>query len=302
VRDATLGVREGWVRRRRGRTYVTLGTDEVLSLEQGSTQHHVRFVPAATAGRRRAPAPRRRIEKMLVWAAVCSLAVHGWIWTGIGLWSSPPWRPSRLGAGEAATPQGRAVLSQAQPLRLPEATYASGPRGRATPRVPGGERGYHVFGLLEAAPTYDPLVPPPGEGVTLKRAAAFLRGSSPAFGVPTAAGSPWRLDPAGPVRLSRQGGLDPAGALAVISANRTSLEACYARATPADAGLTGRVELTWTIAASGKVTAVDTTSAPADAPLLECLGKLVGAWRFPRFKGAEVTASYTFVFKRIGFE
>ena len=318
--DETAGVREGWARRRRGGVWVTLQRNEMLAVSVGAVTYSVRFVPAPVAvlsphGRRRPPSAGRLrwalgISGLLHALVVGALALHAYLAPPALLAPPVSWIPRddlapvlvALPAGVASAEAAAAPFGASAEAPSP----SEGPEGRRLARPPGGSQGYRFFGLIDAPISYDPQVPAPVGGLVFKRAAAFLRGDGTGLGqlIPhSGAGPQWRwvADPQG-ISSSDPGRITPQAANTLVAQNSAALQSCYERFLPRDAGLSGRVSLSWQVSGSGGVRTVYPGPQLVEPPLLGCLTEAIKRWRYTRFNGSDVTLSYTLVFKREGFE
>ena len=93
-----------------------------------------------------------------------------------------------------------------------------------------------------------------------------------------------------------QGTLDDDLIRRVVRAHSPEIEACYATALGRDAEANGIVLVTFTIGASGEVTAAKIGSSDiGDETLHGCMLAAVQGWLFPRPEGGSVEVDYPFV-------
>ncbi len=72
---------------------------------------------------------------------------------------------------------------------------------------------------------------------------------------------------------------------------------CYENELASTPNLAAELEVTWTIAPSGRVSSAAVTKHTMHHPGLErCLLETVSGWRFPAFTGEPVTVAYPFYF------
>lgn len=82
-----------------------------------------------------------------------------------------------------------------------------------------------------------------------------------------------------------------------IRANHARTWACYERNLSAESVTDFRVVLTFVVAPSGQVEAVQAKSSIASADVEACLIAEAKTWRFPKFIGSAVSVRYPFIFK-----
>ena len=79
------------------------------------------------------------------------------------------------------------------------------------------------------------------------------------------------------------GGLDKAAVDAVVRRNKGQIQYCYERSLQSKPSLAGRVNLRWTIAASGRVSSIGVVSnSLADQNVVNCMMSKVRSWQFPK--------------------
>ncbi len=95
-----------------------------------------------------------------------------------------------------------------------------------------------------------------------------------------------------------QGGLDEVIVRRVVRRRRNDLQYCYEQALAGAPGLSGRLAVRFTIAASGEVTSAVVESRSLDSPGLErCALQAIRRWVFPQpAGGGVVVATYPFTF------
>ena len=104
------------------------------------------------------------------------------------------------------------------------------------------------------------------------------------------------------MRAAGQGSLDRDAIQKVINENIGQIQRCYERELIQNPGLSGKVQVEWTIGMSGGVRgARQTYSSLASSSVASCIMTAIKSWRFPQPKGGEVVVNYPFIFKSIGF-
>ncbi len=94
------------------------------------------------------------------------------------------------------------------------------------------------------------------------------------------------------------GALDKEIIKRVVRRHVNEMRYCYERALAKNPSLTGKVQVTWTIAVDGSVSdAVIKSDDMHDAAVASCLVARVKRWTFPKPKGGVVVVTYPFVFK-----
>lgn len=96
-----------------------------------------------------------------------------------------------------------------------------------------------------------------------------------------------------------EGQLDPGVVAKVIRTRKSAIIACYERALKRNPGLSGKVELLFTVSAIGKVTGAEIGSDTMhDDETNQCMVRTVQSWRFPPpADGGEVHFAYPFIFQ-----
>lgn len=172
--------------------------------------------------------------------------------------------------------------------------------------APAGSGSFRVSGLVGKLPTSDISIGGGGGGVNTKGGAALLRGGGGGAGVLSGKGS---RDVGGQVikmpramRAAGQGSLDRDAIQKVINANIGQIQRCYERELLRTPGLEGKVEVEWVVGTSGSVKSTRQKYASLQSTsAVNCMLSAVKSWKFPQPKGGDVTVTYPFVFKPIGF-
>lgn len=93
-----------------------------------------------------------------------------------------------------------------------------------------------------------------------------------------------------------QGEVDKGSVADVFKRRQGALRHCYEKRLAVNPALSGRVRVTFTIGAGGRVTAVAITdNSSGDAELGRCLADRIREWPFPRPRGGSVTFVHTLV-------
>ena len=173
---------------------------------------------------------------------------------------------------------------------------------------PGGvSGGYKVSGLIGKLPSNTLSVGGGGGGLMTKGGAALLRGGGGGGGLlagkagTRTVGGLVQKDPKA-MRQVGQGQLDRDEIQKVINDNIGAIQRCYERELLKASGLSGKIQVEWTIATSGSVRAVrQTFTSMNDTNVSNCIMSSIRGWRFPKPRGGEVIVNYPFLFKSIGF-
>jgi hypothetical protein len=172
--------------------------------------------------------------------------------------------------------------------------------------APAGASGFRVSGLVGKLPTGDILIGGGGGGVNTKGGATLLRGGGGGAGQLAGQGDrqvggivqkvPQEMRSAG------QGSLDRDAIQKVINANVGQIQRCYERELVQTPGLSGKVEIEWTVAITGAVKSARQKFSSLNSPsAVNCIIDHIKGWRFPQPHGGEVMVSYPFVFKSINY-
>jgi outer membrane biosynthesis protein TonB len=173
---------------------------------------------------------------------------------------------------------------------------------------PGGASGgYKVSGLIGKLPSNQLSVGGGGGGLLTKGGAALLRGGGGGGGLlaggqgKRTVGGLVQKDPKA-MRSAGQGQLDRDEIQKVINDNIGAIQRCYERELLKSPGLSGKIQVEWTIATSGSVRSVRQTFTSMNSTnTSNCIMSSIRGWRFPKPKGGEVIVNYPFIFKSIGF-
>ena len=167
--------------------------------------------------------------------------------------------------------------------------------------------GFRVSAMASNLPTSDILVGGGGGGVVVtKGGAALLRGGGGGAGQLSGKGTRQvgglveKMPQA--MRAAGQGTLDRDAIQKVINQNVGQIQRCYERELLSNPGLSGKVEIEWTVGTNGSVHgARQKFSSLESVSAVNCILDKIRGWRFPEPKGGEVVVSYPFVFKSISF-
>ncbi|MBN1959378.1 MAG: FHA domain-containing protein [Deltaproteobacteria bacterium] len=219
-----------------------------------------------------------------------------------------PNKRARAGGTAKAPPGVLGLLSKRGSSAAPgPAAALAAVTNLSAANAPSGARGFRVSNLASKSATADILVGGGGGGgVVTKGGASLLRGGG---------GGAGRLSGKGTRRVgglvekmpramrSRgQGSLDRDAIQKVINQNVGQIQRCYERELLSKPGLSGKVEIEWTITTSGSVRGTrQKYSSLNSVPAVNCIIGRISTWRFPQPKGGEVIVSYPFVFKSISF-
>lgn len=173
-------------------------------------------------------------------------------------------------------------------------------------KVPGGTSGYRVSGLIGKLPTSELSVGGGGGGPVTKGGAALLRGGAGGAGALSGKGEravgglvqkvPQQMRSAG------QGQLDRDEIQKVINKNINQIQRCYERELLKNPGLSGKVQVEWTVGTNGSVRSTRQKFADLNSSTaVSCILGAIKGWQFPQPRGGEVVVSYPFIFKPIGF-
>ena len=104
------------------------------------------------------------------------------------------------------------------------------------------------------------------------------------------------------MRQVGEGQLDRDEIQKVINENIGQIQRCYERELIHAPGLSGKVQVEWTVATSGSVRMVRQTFTSMNSTAVSnCIMGAIRSWAFPRPRGGEVVVNYPFIFKSIGF-
>ena len=270
VYDEQAGVRESWARRRQAHVHIHMTAQDRLHVRVGAVTYVVCMLPLGKRPRRpwTRPSWRAWARGLRAWmgGALAVLAV------GLGVclaWAHP------VGGGDI---RQRAALApprqHARPVLEAHFLPSSGPE--LTPRqlgavaswptetgaqagligVPGGSRGYRLFGLMMPEPLADPTQAPGGHA-SLAPDKAWLRGTERAWGKvlkSVVGGPPWLLDcDARDVQVS-DGRVQAPQIAQWLVAHADAWIACYAQLKPEEAK--AQVDVTLILGAHGRVRSV----------------------------------------------
>jgi pSer/pThr/pTyr-binding forkhead associated (FHA) protein len=209
--------------------------------------------------------------------------------------------------GTAKAPAGvLGLLSKKGSSRAPGPAAAVAAVSNLTAaKVPGASAGYRVSGLIGKLPANSLSVGGGGGGLMTKGGAALLRGGGGggglARGKSRGVGALVQKNPKA-MRSVGQGHLDRDEIQKVINKNIGHIQRCYERELIKTPGLSGKVQVEWTIATSGRVrTARQTFTSIRSTNVSNCILGAIRGWVFPRPRGGEVVVNYPFIFKSIGF-
>ncbi len=97
-----------------------------------------------------------------------------------------------------------------------------------------------------------------------------------------------------------QGSIDKAAVLRVIQSHIGEIQYCYEKQLRVQSGLSGRVQLEWTINTDGRVSIVkNKQSTLKSAAAITCMMGKVKTWKFPKPTGGSVIISFPFVFNTL---
>lgn len=167
--------------------------------------------------------------------------------------------------------------------------------------------GYKVSGLIGKLPSNQLSVGGGGGGLLTKGGAALLRGGGGGGGLlagkagTRTVGGMVQKDPRA-MRQVGQGQLDRDEIQKVINDNINSIQRCYERELLKTPGLSGKIQVEWTIGTSGTVRGSRQTFTSMNSTnVSNCILGAIRGWRFPKPRGGEVIVNYPFIFKSIGF-
>ncbi|OGR14642.1 MAG: hypothetical protein A2341_22165 [Deltaproteobacteria bacterium RIFOXYB12_FULL_58_9] len=104
------------------------------------------------------------------------------------------------------------------------------------------------------------------------------------------------------MRSVGQGQLDRDEIQKVINAHIGEIQRCYERELIKTPGLSGKVQVEWTVGTSGSVrSARQTYTSLQSTSATNCIMGAIRSWVFPKPRGGEVIITYPFIFKSIGF-
>ena len=311
ILDATQGVREGWTRRRRGRLYLSLQRFDTLLVDQGPLTYQLRFVPHHRPRLRRRALPRpmwQRVRKWLALLAFAALAHVGLLAAATPWHTRHAWAPTLGAVPWVEYVAGSSVNRWDGPAMSVAPTLAGMPEahGEGFPHLPGGSRGFHIFGLMGVGLATQPNNPPASGDLHLSRAAALLRGEAVSLrdALPSPrAGHTWVLQKSGalPAKLA-DARLKSDDLLKVLHRDAAALEACYATVASPGFALSGNVAMAFVLSKNGTVKHVQDTVVGTNTPLPACFSAQVKRNRFNSFKGDDLAVEVTLTFMRSGFE
>lgn len=93
------------------------------------------------------------------------------------------------------------------------------------------------------------------------------------------------------------GSLDPKAVASYVKRRLRSITDCYNRELKRNPNLSGKIEIEFTIAESGRVESTDVVANKmGSAAVAKCIMGRISRWRFPKPDGGSVTVSYPFIF------
>jgi hypothetical protein len=221
--------------------------------------------------------------------------------------AKPSKKPPRHGGTSKAPAGVLGLLSKKGSSAAPgPAAAVAAVSNLSAAKVPGARSGFKVSGLIGKLPSSSLSVGGGGGGLVTKGGAALLRGGGGGAGRLSGKGTrgvgglvqknPKAIKPRG------QGQLDRDEIQKVINANIGQIQRCYERELLKSAGLSGKIQVEWTIATSGRVrTTRQTFTSMKSNAVSSCIMGAIKRWVFPRPRGGEVIVTYPFIFKSIGF-
>jgi Ca-activated chloride channel family protein len=106
----------------------------------------------------------------------------------------------------------------------------------------------------------------------------------------------------GAMRSVGQGSLDRDAIQKVVNQNIAQIQRCYERELLRHPGLSGKLQIEWTIGKDGRVARVRLVyDSLGSSAVANCIMTAIRGWSFPAPQGGEVVVSYPFIFKSIGF-
>ena len=220
--------------------------------------------------------------------------------------AAPTKRP-KAGGTSSAPPGVLGLLSKRGSSAAPgPAAALAAVSNLSAAAAPAGASGFRVSGLVGKLATSDIMIGGGGGGLVTKGGTALLRGGGGGAGALSGKGTrgvggivqkvPQEMRSVG------QGSLDRDAIQKVINQNVSQIQRCYERELVNNPGLSGKIEVEWTVMLSGSVKSTrqkfNTLSSPA---AVSCILDKIKTWRFPNPKGGEVIVSYPFVFKSISY-
>ncbi len=310
VYDEQAGIRESWAHRRHAYVHISMSAQDRLHVRVGAATYVVGMVPLA---KRTRPTWKRPTWKRPTWHAWVH-RLRGWAAgaltvLALALGASMAWAAHTNGSDRRmlAPPKQRAAavleghfLPATGPVLPPQAVAgaaaawpvdAASQNGRIG--VPGGSRGYRLFGLLMPEPLADASQAPRVQ-VPVAADKAWLRGTERAWGKVLQAGvggPPWLLDcDAQDVRVFDTKLQAPQVAQWLVG-HADAWIACYAQTKPEKRQV--RLHIALVLGAHGRVRSVRVLGDAGHAAWGRCLNAAKGAWRGPLFSGADVTVQAT---------
>ena len=221
--------------------------------------------------------------------------------------AAPSKRKPKAGGTSKAAAGVLGLLSKRGSSKAPgPASAVAAVSNLSAARAPGGG-GFRVSGLIGKLPTSSLSVGGGGGGPVTKGGLALLRGG--AGGAGRLAGGKGTRKVGGLVsrqpkamKQKGQGSLDRDEIQKVINKGISQIQRCYERELLRTPGLSGKVQVEWTVAMSGSVKSVrQSFSSINSTPVVSCIMGKIKTWKFPRPRGGEVVVTYPFIFKPVGF-
>ena len=105
-----------------------------------------------------------------------------------------------------------------------------------------------------------------------------------------------------PSEANIEGGLSPESIADVIRRNTGQIRFCYEKGLQLQPGLSGRVNMAWTIDSGGSVKIAKVRNTSLNSKTVEnCIVQRLRTWKFPIPQNkAEVKVSYPFLLKKVG--
>ncbi|MBI5509115.1 MAG: FHA domain-containing protein [Deltaproteobacteria bacterium] len=189
--------------------------------------------------------------------------------------------PTKRAAGLRARVKRRPEVKPGTPEATPT------PETLSTPLKSVSVADFKVSGFIAGLPTLE--IDLPQRRAMGGAAAAIRSGAALPAGVVTKSLANLKTTPTGR--------LPDATVKAVVSAHAAEIERCYNQALFREPGLSGRIDLTWTVDKIGVATDVRAAyDEPGSPTLLSCLQRTVATFVFPPPKGGPTRVSFPFVF------